>query len=84
MPLHPRPLVPARDMFGLSLDRGHLMGKLAGFNYRQIVRGSKIWAWSSTVSAAGSHQIWFNPAINRYTTIPNHPGACLGERYAPY
>jgi predicted RNA binding protein YcfA (HicA-like mRNA interferase family) len=24
--------------------------------------------------AAGSHEIWFNPALNRYTTIPNHPG----------
>jgi hypothetical protein len=22
----------------------------------------------------GSHEIWFNPATNRYTTIPNHPG----------
>lgn len=24
--------------------------------------------------AAGSHEIWHNPATNRYTTIPNHPG----------
>jgi len=24
--------------------------------------------------AAGSHEIWFNPKTNRYTTIPNHPG----------
>jgi predicted RNA binding protein YcfA (HicA-like mRNA interferase family) len=24
--------------------------------------------------AAGSHEIWFNVATNRYTTIPNHPG----------
>jgi len=24
--------------------------------------------------AAGSHEIWFNPALNRYTAIPNHPG----------
>jgi predicted RNA binding protein YcfA (HicA-like mRNA interferase family) len=24
--------------------------------------------------AAGSHEIWFNPALNRCTTIPNHPG----------
>jgi predicted RNA binding protein YcfA (HicA-like mRNA interferase family) len=24
--------------------------------------------------AAGSHEIWFNPETNRYTTIPNHPG----------
>lgn len=24
--------------------------------------------------AAGSHEIWFNPNTNRYTTVPNHPG----------
>ena len=24
--------------------------------------------------AAGSHEIWYNPATGRYTTIPNHPG----------
>ena len=24
--------------------------------------------------AAGSHEIWFNPRTQRYTTIPNHPG----------
>ncbi|MGH8510447.1 MAG: type II toxin-antitoxin system HicA family toxin, partial [Gammaproteobacteria bacterium] len=22
---------------------------------------------------AGSHEIWYNPSTNRYTTIPNHP-----------
>ena len=24
--------------------------------------------------AAGSHEVWYNPNSNRYTTIPNHPG----------
>ena len=24
--------------------------------------------------AAGSHEKWLNPATNRYTTIPDHPG----------
>jgi predicted RNA binding protein YcfA (HicA-like mRNA interferase family) len=24
--------------------------------------------------AAGSHEIWFNPNTNRYTTLANHPG----------
>ena len=24
--------------------------------------------------AAGSHEIWYNPQTDRYTTIPNHPG----------
>ena len=24
--------------------------------------------------AAGSHEIWYNPVTNRFTTIPNHTG----------
>jgi predicted RNA binding protein YcfA (HicA-like mRNA interferase family) len=24
--------------------------------------------------AAGSHEIWYNPITNKFTTIPNHPG----------
>lgn len=24
--------------------------------------------------AAGSHEIWYNPEPDRFTTIPNHPG----------
>ncbi|MBS0524906.1 MAG: type II toxin-antitoxin system HicA family toxin, partial [Proteobacteria bacterium] len=24
--------------------------------------------------AAGSHEIWANPATGKFTTIPNHPG----------
>jgi predicted RNA binding protein YcfA (HicA-like mRNA interferase family) len=24
--------------------------------------------------AAGSHEIWFNPATGAFTTTPNHPG----------
>ena len=37
------------------------MGALSDYRYRDIVRRL-------------SHEIWFNPALNRYTTIPNHPG----------
>ncbi|MCX6258295.1 MAG: type II toxin-antitoxin system HicA family toxin [Bacteroidia bacterium] len=24
--------------------------------------------------AAGSHEIWYNPKTNRFTTVPNHSG----------
>lgn len=50
------------------------MGKLSGFSYREIVKRLKASGFAFHRQAAGSHEIWFNPASNRYTTIPNHPG----------
>lgn len=50
------------------------MGKLSGFSYREIVKRLKAFGFTFHRQAAGSHEIWFNPASNRYTTIPNHPG----------
>lgn len=50
------------------------MGRLAGFRYRQIVKHLKSAGFAFDRQAAGSHEIWFNPETNRYTTIPNHPG----------
>ena len=50
------------------------MGRLAGFNYREIVKRLKDLGLEFHRQAAGSHEIWFNPLLNRYTTIPNHPG----------
>ena len=50
------------------------MGRLSGFNYREIIKRLKAFGFTFHRQAAGSHEIWFNPASNRYTTIPNHPG----------
>ena len=50
------------------------MGRLAGFGYRQIVKRLKELGLEFHRQAAGSHEIWFNPALDRYSTIPNHPG----------
>lgn len=50
------------------------MGKLSGFSYREIIKRLKAFGFAFHRQAAGSHEIWFNPASNRYTTIPNHPG----------
>ena len=50
------------------------MGRLAGFSYREVVKRLKELGLEFHRQAAGSHEIWFNPALNRYTTIPNHPG----------
>ena len=50
------------------------MGRLAGFRYRQIVKRLRGLGFQFYRQAAGSHEIWFNPASNCYTTVPNHPG----------
>ena len=50
------------------------MGRLAGFRYRDIAKRLRELGLQFDRQARGSHEIWFNPALNRYTTIPNHPG----------
>lgn len=50
------------------------MGRLASFRYREIVKRLKQFGFEFDRQAAGSHEIWFNPTTNCYTTIPNHPG----------
>ena len=50
------------------------MGRLAGYKYREIVKRLKALGLTFHRQAAGSHEIWFNEAVGRYTTIPNHPG----------
>ena len=48
------------------------MGRLGGFRYREIVKRLKALGFEFHRQAAGSHEIWFNAATQRYTTIPNH------------
>ena len=50
------------------------MGRLAGFSYRKIVKVLQSFGLVFDRQAAGSHEIWFNPETDRYTTIPNHTG----------
>ena len=50
------------------------MGRLGGFRYREIAKRLKAVGFEFHRQAAGSHEIWFNPATRRYTTIPNHSG----------
>jgi predicted RNA binding protein YcfA (HicA-like mRNA interferase family) len=50
------------------------MGRLAGLRYREIVKRLKKLGCEFDRQAAGSHEIWYNPQTNRYTTVPNHPG----------
>jgi predicted RNA binding protein YcfA (HicA-like mRNA interferase family) len=50
------------------------MGQLGGFRYREIIQRLKKFGFQFDRQAAGSHEIWYNPKTNRYTTIPNHAG----------
>lgn len=50
------------------------MGRLAGFKYREIIKKLKLLGFIFNRHAAGSHEIWFNPLTNKFTTIPNHNG----------
>ena len=50
------------------------MGRLSGFKYREIIRILKLFGFEFCRQAAGSHELWFNPATGKYTTIPNHVG----------
>ncbi|MBA2704759.1 MAG: type II toxin-antitoxin system HicA family toxin [Blastocatellia bacterium] len=51
------------------------MDRLADLRYRQIVKRLKALGFEFYRQAAGSHEIWHNPATRRFTTILNHPGA---------
>ena len=50
------------------------MGRLGGFSYRDVIKRLKQFGFEFHRQAAGSHEIWYSPATNRYTTIPNHTG----------
>ena len=50
------------------------MGRLAGFRYRDIITKLKKCGFEFYRQAAGSHELWYNPHTNRFTTIPNHSG----------
>jgi len=45
------------------------MGRLAGFKYRQIIKKLKKLGFKFDRQAAGSHEIWFNPATSKYTEL---------------
>lgn len=60
------------------------MGRLAGFRYREIVQRLKRRGFEFSRQAAGSHEIWVNPATGLFTTVPNHPGDMPGVLSVPF
>jgi len=50
------------------------MTKIPALTSREVIRGLKKAGFEFDRQAKGSHEIWYNPATKRSTTIPNHPG----------
>jgi predicted RNA binding protein YcfA (HicA-like mRNA interferase family) len=63
---------------------GEEMGRLSGFWYREIIKKFQAFGFEFYRQAAGSHEIWRNPATGRFTTIPNHLGDIPEGLYAQY
>lgn len=53
------------------------MTKLSPLSARDVIRKLRKAGFVFDRQAKGSHEIWYNPATKRRTTIPNHPGADL-------
>ncbi len=53
---------------------GGCSGHGGAVTYRELVRKLRRAGFGFDRTAAGSHEIWFNPKTRRRTTVPNHPG----------
>ncbi|HWR54024.1 MAG TPA: type II toxin-antitoxin system HicA family toxin [Bryobacteraceae bacterium] len=50
------------------------MSRLSEVRYREIACKLRACGFEFDRQAAGTHEIWYNAATNRYTTVPNHSG----------
>lgn len=50
------------------------MGKLSGITYRVLAKKMRELGFQFFREAKGSHEIWYNEDMDRYTTIPKHSG----------
>ena len=50
------------------------MGKLSGITYRVLSKKLRGFGFEFFREAKGSHEIWYNEAVRRFTTIPKHGG----------
>ena len=48
------------------------MGRLSGFSYREIIKKLKLFGFEFYRYASGSHEIWYNPISDRFTTVARH------------
>ena len=50
------------------------MGRLAGFNYREVARRLRAFGYTFDRHGPGSHEVWRNPVTRKKVTIPHHSG----------
>jgi predicted RNA binding protein YcfA (HicA-like mRNA interferase family) len=50
------------------------MTKLSPLSARDVIKKLRKAGFVFDRQAKGSHEIWYNPATKRRTTVPNHPG----------
>ena len=50
------------------------MSRLPALTYRDVIVRLRQAGFVFDRQAKGSHEIWYNPATHRRTTVPNHPG----------
>jgi predicted RNA binding protein YcfA (HicA-like mRNA interferase family) len=48
------------------------MGRLAGFNYREVARKLRTFGFVFDRPGPGSHEIWRHAATGRKVTLPHH------------
>lgn len=48
------------------------MGRLSGFSYQDIIKKLKLLGFEFYRYAAGSHEIWYNPDSDKFTTVARH------------
>ncbi len=50
------------------------MSHLSPLKYREVIERLRAHGFLFDRQAKGSHEIWYNPATHRRTTVPHHPG----------
>ena len=50
------------------------MGRLAGFNYREVARRLRRFDFEFDRPGPGSHEVWRQAHTGRKVTLPHHPG----------
>ena len=50
------------------------MGRLSGFNYRDVARKLRAFGFAYDRQGPGSHEIWRHALSGRKVTLPHHPG----------